>query len=124
PEARKGTRLPVTPKFKGNLIARYEWTWNDWDAHVQGALVHTGSAFPDLRTGDRAVTGKQPAYTTFDLSVGVDSDSWRIEAYAKNLFDEAGQNDRFVQCAASVCTRVYTIPIRPRVIGLKFGQSF
>ncbi|MBL8772332.1 MAG: TonB-dependent receptor, partial [Phenylobacterium sp.] len=46
PEARKGTRLPVTPKFKGNLIARYEWTWNDWDAHVQGALVHTGSAFP------------------------------------------------------------------------------
>lgn len=124
PEAKKGTSLPVTPKFKGNLIARYEWTWNDMEAHVQSALVHTGSAFPDLRSSDRAVIGKLPASTTFDLSLGVDQGSWRVEAFAKNLFDDDGQNDRFVQCASSVCTRVYTIPIRPRTIGLKFGQTF
>jgi len=124
PEALKGTSLPVTPKFKGNMTARYEWTWNEMDAHVQGSLVHTGSAYPDLRISDRAVIGKLPSQTTFDLSLGVDSGSWRIEAYAKNLFDENGQNDRFVQCASSVCTRVYTIPIRPRTIGLKFGQTF
>ncbi|WP_430421683.1 TonB-dependent receptor [Phenylobacterium sp.] len=123
-EAPKGISLPVTAKFKGNLTARYEWTWNDMDAHVQGALVHTGSAFPDLRTADRAVIGKLPASTTFDFAIGVDSGSWRVEAYAKNLFDDDGQNDRFVQCAASVCSRVYTIPIRPRTIGLKFGQTF
>jgi len=124
PEALKGTSLPVTPKFKGNLTARYEWTWNDMDAHVQGSVVHTGSAFPDLRTADRAVIGKLPSSTTFDFSVGVDKGSWRVEAYAKNLFDDDGQNDRFVQCAPSVCSRVYTIPIRPRTIGLKFGQTF
>jgi outer membrane receptor protein involved in Fe transport len=124
PEATKGTSLPVTPKFKGNLIARYAWTWNDMDAHVQGALVHTSSAWPDLRSSDRAVIGKLPSSTTFDFAIGVDRGSWRVEAFAKNLFDDDGQNDRFVQCASSVCTRVYTIPIRPRTLGLKFGQSF
>ena len=123
-EASKGTSLPVTPKFKGNLTARYQWTVGEMDAHVQGAVVQTGSAFPDLRSSDRAVIGKLPASTTFDLVAGVNRDSWRIEAYVKNLFDDNGQNDRFVQCASAVCSRVYTIPIRPRTIGLKFGQSF
>ncbi|HVJ65448.1 MAG TPA: TonB-dependent receptor [Bdellovibrionota bacterium] len=124
PEALKGTSLPVTPKFKGNMTARYEWTWNEMDAHVQGSVVHTGSAFPDLRIPDRAVIGKLPSSTTFDFTMGVDSGSWRVSLYAKNLFDEDGQNDRFVQCASAVCTRVYTIPTRPRTIGLKFGQTF
>jgi outer membrane receptor protein involved in Fe transport len=124
PEATKGTSLPVTPKFKGNLTARYEWTIGDMDAHVQGSVVHTGSAYPDLRISDRSVIGKLPSSTTFDFAIGVNKDSWRIEAFAKNLFDDDGQNDRFVQCASSVCTRVYTIPIRPRTIGLKVGQTF
>jgi len=123
-EAPKGTSLPVTPKFKGNVTARYEWTLGDMDAHVQGSLVHTGSAYPDLKTADRAVIGKLPSSTTFDMSFGVEKDSWRAEIFAKNLFDDDGQNDRFVQCASSVCTRVYTIPIRPRTIGVKVGQTF
>lgn len=124
PEALKGTSLPVTAKFKGNLTARYEWMIGDMDAHLQGSVVHTGSAYPDLRISDRAVIGKLPSSTTFDFSFGVNKDSWRVEAFAKNLFDDDGQNDRFVQCATAVCTRVYTIPTRPRTIGVKFGQSF
>jgi iron complex outermembrane receptor protein len=124
PEALKGTSLPVTAKFKGNLTARYEWMIGDMDAPLQGSVVHTGSAYPDLRISDRAVIGKLPSSTTFDFSFGVNKDSWRVEAFAKNLFDDDGQNDRFVQCATAVCTRVYTIPIRPRTIGVKFGQSF
>jgi outer membrane receptor protein involved in Fe transport len=124
PEATKGTSLPVTPKFKGNLTARYEWSIGDMDAHVQGSVVHTGSNYPDLRASDRAVIGKLGAYTTFDFTAGIEKGSWRLEAYAKNLFDEEGALDKFVQCASAVCTRVYTIPIRPRTVGLRFGQSF
>ena len=124
PEATKGTSLPVTPKFKGNLSARYEWQLGDMEAHAQGSVVYTGSAYPDLRITDRAVIGKLPNSTTFDLSFGVVRDSWRAEIFAKNLFDDDGQSDRFVQCASAVCTRVYTIPIRPRTIGLKVGQTF
>lgn len=122
--AEKGDRLPVTPKFRGNINARYEWTLGDYDAHVQGSLVHAGSAWPDLRSADRAVIGKFPAYTTVDLAAGVTNGSWRMEAFAKNLFDENGQIGRSVACAASVCSRVFVTPIRPRLMGLRFGQSF
>jgi len=124
PAAPKGTSLPVTAKFKGNLTARYEWTVGDMDAHVQGSVVHTTSAWPDLRLDDRAVVGKLPSYTTFDLAAGVQKANWRIEAYAKNLLDEEGQLDRNVACVTSVCSRVFVTPIRPRTIGLRFGQSF
>jgi outer membrane receptor protein involved in Fe transport len=124
PAAPKGASLPVTPKFKGNMTARYEWRFGDMDAHVQGSVIHTGSNWPDLRTADRAVIGKIPSQTSVDFTLGVKKDNWRVEAYAKNVFDEDGQIDRFVQCAASVCSRVYVIPIRPRTIGLRFGQDF
>ena len=124
PEALKGTSLPVTPKLKANLTARYAWTMGDSDAHVQGSLVQSGPAFPDLRIGDRAVIGRLPSSTTFDLTAGLDRGSWRVAAYVKNLFDDKGQNDRFVSCASSVCSRVYVIPIRPRTVGVRFGQDF
>ncbi|WP_309643825.1 TonB-dependent receptor, partial [Phenylobacterium sp.] len=124
PDALKGTSLPVTPKFKGNLTARYEWPVGEMDAHVQGALVYNGSNFPDLTIADRAVIGKVPSYSTVDLTAGLDKGSWRVEAYVKNLLDEDGQIDRSVQCASSVCSTVYVSRIRPRTIGLRFGQSF
>ncbi|MGA0606531.1 TonB-dependent receptor [Phenylobacterium sp. VNQ135] len=121
--APKGQSLPVTPKFKGSMYVRYEWEMMaGMDAHVQGAVVHNGSAYPDLRSADRALIGKTPAYTTFDLTAGLTNGSWRVEAFAKNLFDEDGQVDRGVACV--VCTRVWVTPIRPRIIGLRFGQSF
>ncbi|MDP3747139.1 MAG: TonB-dependent receptor [Phenylobacterium sp.] len=124
PEALKGTSLPITPKFKANLVARYEWPIGEMDAHVQGALAYTGSNYPDLTIDDRAVVGKISSYTTVDLTTGLEKGSWRVEAYVKNLFDEDGELNRFVQCNTSVCSRVYTIPIRPRTIGFRFGQSF
>ncbi|WP_332771937.1 TonB-dependent receptor [Phenylobacterium sp.] len=124
PEALKGTTLPITPKFKANLVARYEWPIGEMDAHVQGALAYTGSNYPDLTIDDRAVVGKIPSYTTVDLTTGLERGSWRVEAYVKNLFDEDGALNKFVQCTSSVCSRVYTIPIRPRTIGFRFGQSF
>ncbi|MBI1197771.1 MAG: TonB-dependent receptor [Phenylobacterium sp.] len=124
PAAFRGDRLPVTPKWKGNLTARYEWPIGEMDAHVQSSVVYTGPGYPDLTIADRAVTGKTPQYVTVDMTAGVQKGSWRVEAYVKNLFDEYGQNDRYVQCNTAVCTRVYVIPIRPRTVGLRFGQSF
>jgi outer membrane receptor protein involved in Fe transport len=121
--APKGQSLPVTPKFKGSMYVRYEWeAMSGLDAHVQGAVVHNGSSYADLRSADRAIVGKTPSYTTFDFTAGITNGSWRIEGFAKNLFDEDGQVDRFVACV--VCTRVWVTPIRPRIIGLRFGQTF
>jgi len=49
--APNGTRLPVTPKFKGSASARYTWpAWADVKAHVQGVVSYQGSAPSSLRT--------------------------------------------------------------------------
>jgi iron complex outermembrane recepter protein len=122
PEAFKGDRLPVTPKFKANITARYEWAVGDMDAHVQGSLVYTGSIYPDLTVADRAITGKLPDYTTVDFSGGVKRGNMRIEAYVKNVFDSAAETNRFVAC--TICTRNFSNIIQPRTIGLRFGQDF
>lgn len=125
PQAPKGTRLPITPKFKANLTARYEFGWADYDAFVQGSVVGQTSSYSDLRTVEAGILGKQEGYATFDLSAGFSRDSWSVSAYLTNLTDERASTSRFVQCAEAVCAdKVYVIPNQPRTFGLKFGQKF
>jgi outer membrane receptor protein involved in Fe transport len=119
-----GSRLPVSPQFKGNLIARYSFSAGVYAAHLQGALSSQSSIIPALDVGDAAQLGDQPAYATFDLSTGIDQGSWSAEFYVDNLFDERGQVARFASCKPSVCTKVYVIPSAPRTIGLSFSQKF
>ncbi len=68
-----GTQLPVTPKFKGSALARYEFPLGMWDGHVQLAVSHTGKRRNDLRTAENAFLGNLPAYTTADVSLGIDT---------------------------------------------------
>jgi len=130
-----GSRLPVTPKFKGNLIARYEFPVAEWNGHVQLEANHTGSRSTDLRTAQKALKGGLDAYTTLDLSFGVKNDSWSIEAFATNLLDEFGVVNTGVSCVETVCGTgptpatptggaFYDTVIKPRVIGLKFSRDF
>jgi len=98
-----GSRLPVTPKFKGNMIARYEFPISDWNGHVQLAANHTGSRATDLRTAQKALKGNLGAYTTVDFSFGVKNDLWSIEVFATNLFDSFGVVNTGVSCVETVC---------------------
>jgi len=34
-----------------------------------------------------------PAYSIFNLRAGLESDSWRVEVYANNLFDKEGYSN-------------------------------
>jgi len=130
-----GTRLPLTPKFKGNAIARYEFMVMDgWDAHVQAALSHVGHRRSDLRTLQNSIKGEFDAYTTADFSIGVERDRYRFELYATNLFDSSGVLTSGVQCLETTCGDpdsvsgtggvFYDYVIKPRTIGLKFGMDF
>src|SRR5207302_2174455 len=81
-----GTRLPVTPKFKGSATARYTWpAWADVKAHVQGTVSYQGSAPSSLRTlvqlvgtsefinpNDPTAQGRLHASTLVDLFAGLD----------------------------------------------------
>lgn len=133
--APSGTRLPDTPRFKGNLVGRYQFAAGaDLDAHVQGAVVYEGERNGDLRVGTRDIVGDFPSYTTVDISAGLQKDLWSMELYATNLFDTNGKTSRSVQCGESVCGDpdnetarggiFYNYTIRPRTIGLKIGRRF
>ena len=125
PGAPTGTELPITPKFKANLTARYEWNTGPYRAHVQGSLVYQGASWADLRLIERSILGELPEYTTADFTAGIARSNWTLEAYLKNATDERGEVTRYAECAIQVCgPQTYIVPIRPRMIGLRFGQNF
>lgn len=125
PQAPDGTQLPITARFKGNLVGRYAFDWGDYSGHVQGAVVHEGERKSDLRLAQRAILGDLPAYTTLDFSVGLGRDNWKLDFYLRNATDKRGEVSRFAQCAESVCgAQTYIIPIQPRTFGVKFSQEF
>jgi iron complex outermembrane recepter protein len=124
-QAPDGQQLPITPKYKGNITARYTFdAWN-WPAYVQGSLVYNGSAWNDLRTVERGILGQNPAYTVVNFSAGIARDNWAVDLALENAFDERAQLYRYGQCTPGVCgPQTYIIPNRPRTIALKFGQKF
>ena len=133
--ATAGSRLPVTPKFKGNALVRYEFPMGSWDGHFQFAANRTSGRKSDLRPVQNAIKGNLDGYTTADFSVGMKSDAWAVEAYVTNLFDTRGVVNTGVQCLETVCgTGVtgatptggafYDTIIKPRIIGLKFSRDF
>lgn len=125
PTAFKGDRLPVTPEFKANVTARYEFPLGAFGAHVQAAIVHTGSSFSDLQREDRQFFGEQKAFTIADLSAGISRETYSLSLFVNNLFDERGRTFTFAQCTTSVCgVNPYYVPNLPRTIGLKFMQRF
>lgn len=136
PEAPKGTQLPITPKFKGNLSARYSFDLGENEGYVQAAMVHVGRRTPDLRISTRSLLGDMPAYNTLDLSAGYRSDKgWSLDLYVNNVFDKRAQIGKYAECDESVCAahgvvpaypngQVYVVPNMPRLIGLRFSQDF
>jgi outer membrane receptor protein involved in Fe transport len=146
--APSGTRLPVTPKFKGSATARYSWAaWGDVKAHVQGAVSYQGSAPSSLRTqvalvGPDATAvcaaagaltplglcdpnifqGKLRSATLVDLFAGLDWPRWNIEIFGTNIFDKRNDLSRFTACGS--CTRALVVPGRPRTIGIRAGMKF
>jgi iron complex outermembrane receptor protein len=132
--APSGSRLPVTAKFKGNAVARYDFPISGLDGHVQFAVNHIGKRRSDLRSLENDVVGDFKAYTTADFSVGVKGEGWDAELFATNLFDSRGVINSAVQCGETVCGDAdgdtpgggvfYDNVIRPRLIGIKVSKDF
>lgn len=121
--APKGTRLPITPRFKGSVLARYEFPVGSATAHLQGLVAHQSSASSDIRVASAALTGRLPAYTTADFALGASFSKFSLELFLQNAFDERGQISRFQECG--VCyQRPYAVYIRPQTIGIRAGTKF
>lgn len=129
-----GTRLPITAKFKGNAVARYEFPINGLDGHIQFAVNHVGKRRSDLRPFENGIVGNFGAYTTADVSVGVKGEGWDATLFATNLFNSNGVINSAVQCGETICGDAfggtpnggvfYDNIIRPRLIGIKVSKDF
>ena len=75
--APEGTVLPVTPKFKGNVMARYTFNVGEFDAHVQGAYVYQGESRSALLPDENAILGDQGAYGIADFTAGIEKE-WHV----------------------------------------------
>jgi outer membrane receptor protein involved in Fe transport len=125
-QAPKGTQLPITPDFKGNLVARYGFDLGSFDAHFQGAFVYSGSHSTLLNVEDNGVFGDVPSSSYLDLSAGIGKNSWALELFVKNVMDEDTALGFGSECTPQVCgaNQAYGARYLPRTIGLKFSQEF
>ncbi len=137
-----GTCLPITnpfgpigspsansPPIQFSLRARYDWTVATYNAFVQFGAAHTGHSFtqagsnPTIAGSGIVSTGRlrfeDPAYTTYDASLGVAKDAWNAHLYVENLANSNASvftnTDQFI---------VAQTVVRPRVIGAAFGYKF
>lgn len=125
PEAPSGTPLPVAPKVKANLVARYTYPIvAEWQGFLQGSAMYQTATEPLLRLIDQHTLGRMPAYALFDLSTGMTSGNLSVQLTATNVFDKRAQLTRYVECATTTCNQPYVIPAQPRTIGIKFEQKF
>ena len=127
-----GAQLPYTPKFKGDVTARYDFQWMDWKGHAQATGAYQTETQAGLRQDDIPLLGHMPSFGTIDLSLGGEKGNLSVELFAKNVTDERGQLNRYTPCTLSVCgtafpgvpRALYVVPIQPRLIGVRIGQTF
>jgi len=124
--ATAGTRLPVTPRFKGNITGRYTFPVGSYKGDIQGSAVYVGERTSDLRTLAANALGDEPSYTVFDFSAGIQMNSFHYSVYINNAFDKRAVLDRYAECDVLLCGAInqYVVPNQPRTIGVKFGQKF
>jgi len=123
-KAPAGTALPYAPGFKGNMTARYTYRLFDLDAFTQGSVVYQTRSQVALQAADKIALGSMPSFASFDFSAGVSRNKLSLSLFAKNAFDERGQENRYSECTLGVCKTIYVLPIAPLTVGLRLSQRF
>jgi iron complex outermembrane receptor protein len=125
--APSGTQLPTTPKFKGDLTARYTFgLGGGYQGNLQASEVYVGPRWADLRIVARDELGEMPSYVITDFTASVEKGGLTTQLYLNNAFDNRGVLSRYAECDIEKCGQiaVYDLPVQPRTIGLKFSQRF
>jgi outer membrane receptor protein involved in Fe transport len=125
PLAPTGTNLPVTPKFKGNIVTRYTFEpISNWTPFAQAAFVYQSQVAPMLSVPIAEIIGPQPAFGLLDVSAGAQHDKFRWQLSVTNVTDKRAQLYRFTETNPAADNQVYVLPSQPRTIALTFAQRF
>ena len=85
-DVQEGLELAYAPEFQGNVWMRYAWTMgNGWMAHVMPSISHSAKSYSDIITINRMDV---PSWTLANVTAGISSDKWMVEAFVTNLTDE------------------------------------
>ncbi len=123
--APKGTALPTTADFKGNLIARYTFPIGRFDSYVQGAVAHNGKRLADLDQTVAPIIGDLPAWTTLDISAGIQSDTWALDLFVSNATNEDAPLYITAECTLETCgNQLYGVRHRPTTVSLRLSLDF
>jgi iron complex outermembrane receptor protein len=124
-----GSPSADAPPMQFSLRARYDWDIAGYSPFVQASATHNGHSFtqagsnPTIAQAGAVSTGRlrfeNPAYTTYDASVGVAKDAWTVTAYGENLTNS--NKSVFVSTDQFIVAQT---PLRPRILGLTFGYKF
>jgi iron complex outermembrane receptor protein len=126
-----GTVPAFSPNSEFNLRARYDWSFNDYKAFAMVGANHVGTMFNQPATyqsGDTPAEAvptttllryEQPGYTTYDAGLGVAKDNWTAQLSGTNLTNSNAST--FTSSAQFIKSEV---PLRPRVLMVKFGYKF
>jgi outer membrane receptor protein involved in Fe transport len=125
-----GSRLPLSPRFQGNLRARYEWQGQsnlNWFA--SGGVTYTSAMYNEPSTYPSGEGVVIPAtallryrisgYALLDATLGFRRDNWTVSLYGDNL-----ANSHASTFTSSTERIKQEIPVRPLTYGVKVGVSF
>lgn len=132
-----GSITPFSPKFQGNIRARYEWTSGGMDWFVGAGANYISSQFNQPATypsgdvpGNGNVLGpngiivpattvlryKMPGYALADMQIGFSRDNWTVTIFGENLFNSHAST--FTNSSQYIKTSTV---VRPMTYGIKIA---
>jgi len=118
-----GASIPGVPQYNVALNGQYTFRVSDDEdtsGFVRAAAHWTGNSvggYPLLNNGTVNPDYLRPAYSTFDLSAGVNLGNWEISLFVKNL----ANNDTIIQHPIVQANTNEAYRIDPRIIGLSLS---
>jgi len=124
-----GSPTANSPPLQFSLRARYEWSIGEYNAFVQAGAMHVGHSFtqagsnPPLAADGIITTGRlrfeNPAYSTYDASLGLSKDAWAVSLVGENL-----SNSHAALFTSTQQFIVAQTPLRPRVLSVNVSYKF
>jgi outer membrane receptor protein involved in Fe transport len=129
PFGNPGGPTAYSPPLKYTLGGRYDWTVNGFGAFVQASGSFVGHSYSETNNypnGDElsyvsttALRYEMKSYTTYDLSFGISKDNWTLSFVGQNMGDSNAS--QFTSSGQFIKAEV---PVRPRVMGIRYGMKF
>ncbi|WP_244999477.1 TonB-dependent receptor [Brevundimonas nasdae] len=117
-----GNSLPNSPEWTANIGAQYTWFLGNWDLTVRGDYYRQADSYFRIYNTEY---DRLKGWDNLNLSVSL-RDAQRgltLQAYVKNVFDDAPIVDAFTNSDdTGLTTNVFTLD--PRIIAVRLTKSF